>query len=103
MALRTKRLNVRQAHCASATRFINQVNGAVQSNDAHQLRQLKQSLSDKLTVLTKLDNETIELVEVSEPEAEVEQADEVREKIGSAILTTEDALVIKKNKWPISS
>ena len=91
-ALRTKRINVRRAHRASATRFINQIDGAVESSDARRLRQLKQSLADKLTVLCKLDDELIELVEEDELDAEMEQADEIRGRIGLAILTIEDAL-----------
>ena len=56
------------------------------------LKQLKQSLTNKLTVLATLDDELIGLVEDDDLEAEVEQADETREKIDLAILTIEDAL-----------
>jgi len=90
--LRTRRVNVRRAHRSSATRSINQIDAAIESNDARQLRQLKQSLANKLTVLAKLDDEVIELME-DDLEAEVEQADEVRERIDLAILTIEDALI----------
>ena len=49
-----------------------------------------------VTLLAQLDNEVIELIEEAELEAEVEQADEIRERIGLAILTIEDVLVAKK-------
>lgn len=84
---------MRRAHRSSATRSINQIDAAIESNDARRLRQLKQSLANKLTVLAKLDDEVIELMEEDDLEAEVEQADEVRERIDLAILTIEDALI----------
>ena len=92
-ALRRKRVNVRRAHRASTTKSINQIDGAIESNDVRRLRQLKQSLTGKLTVLAKLNEDILELTDESELEAEVEQADETQEKIDLAILTTEDALV----------
>ena len=75
-ALRTKRENVRRAHRASATRSINQIDNAIESRDSQRLRQLKQSLANKLTVLARLDDEVIELTGEDELEYEVEQADE---------------------------
>lgn len=93
--LRTKKANVRRAHRASATRFINQVDDTVESRDGRRLRQLKQSLSNKLTVLSKLDDE------VFEEDAEVEQADGIREKIELAILTIEDALQARQTSEDI--
>ena len=92
IALRTKKGNVRWAHRASATRLINQIDGAIESADVRRLKQLKQSLTNKLTVLARLDDELIGLVEDDDLEAEVEQADETREKIDLAILNVEDAL-----------
>jgi len=41
---------MRQAHRSSATRSINQIEAAIESNDVRGLRQLKQSLANKLTV-----------------------------------------------------
>ena len=92
IALRTKKGNVRRAHRASATRLMNQIDGAIVSADVRRLKQLKQSLTNKLTVLVRLDDELIGLVEDDDLEAKVEQADETREKIDLAILTIEDAL-----------
>ena len=91
-ALRTKRVNVRCAHRVSATKSVNQIDAAIASDDALQPRQLKLSLADKLAVLTKLDDEILELTEESELEAEVEQADKARAKINLAIVTIEDAV-----------
>ena len=91
-AHRTRRGNVRRVHRASGTRFMNQIDVAIEFKNTRQLKQLKQSLIDKLSVLMKLDDELIELVEEGDLEAEVEQADETRQRIGLAILNTEDAL-----------
>ena len=91
-AHRTRRGNVRRAHRASVTRFMNQIDAAIESKNTRQLKQLKQSLTAKLSVLMKLDDELIELVEEGDLEAEVEKADDIRQKIGLAILNIEDAL-----------
>ena len=85
-----KRINVRRAH--SATRFTGQIEDAVESGDVRRLKQLKQSLTNKLTVLTKLDDKVLELTEDDDLDAEVKQADDVREKIDLAVLTIEDVL-----------
>ena len=73
IALRTKKGNVRRAHRASATRLINQIDGAIVSADVRRLKQLKQSLTNKLTVLARLDDELIGLVEDDDLEAESRQ------------------------------
>ena len=57
-ALRTKRINVRRTHRDSATRFVNQIEDTVGSGDVPRLKQLKQSLTNKLT---RLDDEVLEL------------------------------------------
>ena len=91
-ALRTKKINVRRAHRASATKSVNQIEDAVKSSDVRRLRQLKLFLSDKLAVLSKRDEEVLALMEDDNLDAEVEQADMNREKIDLAILTIEDTL-----------
>ena len=96
-AHRTRRGNVRSAHHASATRFMNQIDVAIESKNTCQLKQLKQSLTDKLSVLMKLHDELIELVEESDLEAEVEQAGETRQRIGLGILNIEDALAAQSH------
>ena len=81
------------------TKLVNQIDAAVASDDdANRLRQIKLSLVDKLAVLTKLDDEILELTEESELEAEVEQADKARAKINLAIITIEDAVSPCKQK-----
>ena len=87
-----RKKRVRGAHRASVTRLISQLEEAMESDDARRLKQLKQSLTDKTSVLAKLDDELIGLVEEEQLEAEVEQADLIRERIGLAIISIEDAL-----------
>lgn len=82
---------MRKAHCASATRYINRVSGAIESGDLQSLRQLKQSLVDKLAKLADLDSGILELTEYA-LEAEVEAAEETRDRINLFILTIDDAL-----------
>ena len=86
VALRTKKINVRRAHRASATKSVNQIEDAVKSSDVRRLRQLKLFLSDKLSVLSRLDEEVLELMEDDDLDAEVEHADANREKIVDAQL-----------------
>lgn len=62
---------VRAAHQGLVTRIISQVEKAITSADACRLKQLRQSLSDKSSVLSKYDDELIGLVEEEELEAEV--------------------------------
>lgn len=82
---------MRKAHHASATRYINRVSGAIESGDLQSLRQLKQSLVDKLAKLADLDSGILELTEYA-LEAEVEAAEETRDRINLFILTIDDAL-----------
>lgn len=56
------------------------------------MKQLKQSLTDKLQVLSKLDEELIDLVRDEQLEQEVEQADLIRERISLAIISLDDRL-----------
>ena len=89
-ALRKKR--VRGAHRASVTRLVVQLEEALGGKDTHRLRQLRQSLTDKSDILVRLDNELLELVKEEELEAEVEQADQIKEKISLSIIHIDDAL-----------
>ena len=90
--LRKRKVNVRRAHRASATKSVNQIEDAIESHDRHRLKLLKQSLTDKLATLAKLDDDIMELTGEDDLETEVEQADEIRDKISLAILKIEDAL-----------
>ena len=95
-----RKKRVRGDHHASVTRLISQLEEAMESDDARRLKQLKQSLTDKTSVLVKLDDELIGLVEEEQLEAEVEQADLIRERIGLAIISIEDALKALVAKTP---
>ena len=83
---------VRAAHRGSVTRLLGQVDEMLASTDVCRLKQLKQSLIDKLSVLSKLDDELIELVEEDQLEAEVEQADLIKEKVEFAVISIEDVI-----------
>ena len=87
-----RKKRVRAAHRGSVTRIIGQVEEALESADARRLKQLRQSLTDKSAILSKLDDELIEIVEEEQLESEVEQADLVREKISLAVIGIEEAL-----------
>ena len=86
---------IRAAHRGSVTRIIGQVYENLESRDGPNLPRLKQhkvSLSGKLEVLSKLDDELIELVSVEDLDSEVEQADVIREKIGLCIMDIDKAI-----------
>ena len=51
------------AHCRSVTRLIGQLDKALGSTDTCRLKQLKQSLTEKLSIPSRLDNELSEIVE----------------------------------------
>ena len=87
---RKKRL--RAAHRGSATRLLSQVDTAIASPDLPRLRQLQRSLISKQDVLSKLDDEMIELVREDELDQEVENADVIQEKISLAVINIDKAL-----------
>ena len=95
-AARKKR--VRAAHRGSATRLTAQLEHILDSGDTRQMKQLRQSLTDKLQVLTKLDGELVELVQDDQLEEEVEQADLVRERITLALISLDDGLEILQSR-----
>ena len=86
---------VRAAHRGSVTRIIGQAYERLESGDAlsvQRLRQQKSLLSEKLDVLSKLDDELIEMVAEEELDHEVEQADIIKERIGLCIMDIDQAL-----------
>ena len=90
----TRRLDrkrkVRVAHRGSMTRIIGQASESLESGDTlsvPRLRQQKSLLSEKLYVLSKLDDELIEMVAEEELDHEVEQADIIKERIGLCIMS----------------
>ena len=86
-----RKRRIRAAHRSSATRLLGQVDETISTSDLPRLKQLKQALNGKIEVYSKLDNELIKLVE-DQLEAEVEQADLIREKINYAVITINDAI-----------
>ena len=79
---RKKRL--RGAHRGLVTRLLTQVHESIESDEGPNISKLKQqreTLSTKLEVLLKLDEELIGLVEEDDLDDEVGQADLVREKL----------------------
>ena len=89
--LKTKKAS-RTGHRSSTTKFINQVDPAIEAMNTPKLKQLKKSLADKASVLAKLDEEILSYSEESEIEAEIEQADSIQERISLAIIKLEEVL-----------
>ena len=83
----TRKKRVRAAHRGSVTRLLGQLDEALESADVRRLRQLKQSLIDKLDILSKLDDELIQLVEEEQLDTEVEQADLIKQGVVTAAST----------------
>lgn len=91
----SRKKKVRAAHRGSATRIMGQTYenlGSGEGPNLSRLRQQKVSLTEKLELLSKLDDELIEVVTEEELEAEVEQADIVREKIRVCVNDIDQAL-----------
>ena len=87
-----RKRRIRATHRGSVTRLLGQIDETISASDLPRLKQLKQALNGKIEVLSKLDDELIELVEEDQLEAEVEQADLIREKINYAFITIDDAI-----------
>ena len=78
-----RKTRVRAAHRASVT---SQLEHVLDSGDALQMKQLRQSLTDKLCVLSKLDDELIDLPPAEQLEEEVQQEDLIKEELASLLL-----------------
>ena len=87
---RTKR--IRTAHRGAVTRLINQMDEALLTADVGRLKQLRQSLKNKIDILSKLDEELLLSVGEEELDYEIEQADIVRERAELAIIGLDEAL-----------
>ena len=74
------------------TILINQMNEALLAADVGRLKQLRQSLKNKIDVLSKLDEELLLSVGEEELNYEIEQADIVRERAELAIIQLDEAL-----------
>ena len=89
--LKTKKAS-RKGHRSSATKMSNQVDPAIAAVNAPKLKQLRAQLTTKSKLLSSLDAEIIAHIVDDEIEAEVEQTDQVQEKITLALYRIEEAL-----------
>ena len=89
--LKTKKAS-RKGHRSSATKMINQVDPAIAAVNAPKLKQLRAQLTTKSKLLSGLDAEIIAHIADDEIETEVEQTDQVQEKISLALYRIEEAL-----------
>ena len=80
------------AHRGSVTRIVGQVYEFADALSVLRLRQQKSLLSGKLDVLSKLDDELIEMVAEDELDHKVEQADIIKETIGLCIMDIDETL-----------
>ena len=83
---------IHAAHRGAVTRLINQIDEALLAADTGKLKQLRQSLKNKIDVLSKLDEELLLSVGEEELDYEIEQADIVRERAELAIIQLDEAL-----------
>ena len=86
------RKKVRASHRSSVTRIVGQLDNTLKSADMRKLKQLKHSLAKKSSILARLNEEMIEATEEEQLEAEIEQADLIREKISLAVISIEETL-----------
>ena len=84
----TRKRRIRAGHKASATRMLTQINAllADESPDLSKLSQLKLSLQEKLETIKLLDGEMLGLVDEGDLTSEIEQADDFKEGIYTAVI-----------------
>ena len=89
-----RKKKVRAGYRASTTRILGQIDPAVTTEplEVPKITQLRRSLEDKLTSLTALDNEILPLLDKEAIEAEIVQADEIKEQVYAALSKLEVAL-----------
>ena len=98
-SLLARKKKIRAAHRGSTTKIIERVNESLRLPEGPNIPKLtlyRSALSEKLELLMKLDSELIDLVADDELEHEVEQADQVRERINLAMLEIDDATATKR-------
>lgn len=88
----TRQVRVRAAHRGAVTRLQNQLDEVLPMADVNRLRQLRQSLTTKMEILARMDEEILALVDEDQVEGEIEQSDFVREKAELAVITIDEAL-----------
>ena len=74
------------------TQIISQLKNVLESGDTRQLRQIKQSLTEKSSILATLDRDMIEVTEDKQLESEIEQSDLIKEEISLALISIEETL-----------
>ena len=85
----------RTGHRASATRLVGQLKDNLEQEDGPdipRLRQQRVSLTTKLDILVKLDDEILDMTVEDEIEQEIDLADQVRERLTLAISEIDHAL-----------
>lgn len=89
-----RKKRIRAGHRASATRILNQIDGALAAAtpDNAKLSQLKLSLQEKLETLKRLDDEIVELTPEDGLVEEIEQADSYKEGVYIAMINIEKHL-----------
>ena len=104
MAELARKKKVRAGHRASTTRILGQIDAAVTTEplDVPKITQLRRSLEDKLTSLTALADEVLPLLEEEAIEAEIIQADEIKEHVYAALSELEVALKPTAGHTPAS-
>ena len=76
----------RAGHRTTVTRLVNGLNEVIASRDTGRLRQMRQSLRDKIEILSRLDEQILSKVNDDQVESEIERADLVKEKAELAII-----------------
>ena len=84
----TRKRRIRAGHKVSATRMLTQINAllADESPDLSKLSQLKLSLQEKLETIKLLDGEMLGLVDEGDLTLEIEQANDFKEGIYTAVI-----------------
>ena len=90
----SRKKRIRAGHRVSATRILNQIDGALPAvtPDSAKLSQLKLSLQEKLETLKLLDAEIVELTPEEGLVEEIEQADGYKEGVYTAMINLEKQL-----------
>ena len=80
----TRQVRVRATHRGAVTRLVSQLDEVLSVADINRLKQVRQSLMTKMEILSRMDEKILVLDQV---EAEIKQANLVREKAKLAIIS----------------
>ena len=83
-----RKRKIRGGHRGSATRTMNAIDALLSEEepDPARLAQLKLSLQEKLSTLTRLDSEILDLTEDENVDTEIQEADEFKDRVYGAIV-----------------